>query len=189
MAKKDINRRRILWIDLEMTGLNVALDRILELACIVTDWKLNETANLELILKHDQKWLEKTFSDSDFWPKFPETVGGLLEQNRIGIDDLDQFETKLIKFVQTQFKTKRPKSDIILAGNTIRSDRQFVDKYLPRFAEYLHYRMLDVSSFKVYFDARYGKVYPKPDNHRALEDIRGSIEELKYFEKYINVKN
>ena len=75
----------------------------------------------------------------------------------------------------------------MLAGNTIRADRSFIDRHLPEVAKYLHYRMLDVSAFKVLFEARYKKVFAKPENHRALEDIEGSIDELKYFMQYIKV--
>ena len=189
MSKKSLNRKKVLWVDLEMTGLDPEQDRILELATIVTDWELNEVESLELVLKQDPIWLQAIFAKSIFWTKFSNTAQHLFLQNATGIDNLEQFENDLIVFVQSTFDIKEPNSDIILAGNTIRCDRQFIDKYLPRFAQYLHYRMLDVSSFKVYFDGRYKKVYLKQENHRALEDIRGSIEELKYFEKFINVKS
>ncbi len=186
MAKKKINSDKIIWIDLEMTGLDVRSDKILELAAVVTDWKMGEKADLELVFKQPDALLKLKFK-TKFWRDNAETARALLEQNKLGVSRTVA-EERLIAFVQKQFKIKAPAGDIILAGNTIRADREFIDKYLPKFARYLHYRMLDVSSFKVLFDARYKKIFPKPETHRALDDIRGSIEELRYFMKFIEVK-
>lgn len=185
MAKPKINRQRILWIDMEMTGLEPATNKILELGAIVTDWRLNLKGSLTLVMKQDEAFIRQQF-DTPFWHEHHETAAALIEQNKTGISQAE-FETQLIGFIKQQFKLDQPDGSIVLAGNTIRADRGFIDYHLPEAAKYLHYRMLDVSAFKVLFEARYKKVFAKPENHRALEDIQGSIDELKYFMQYIKV--
>lgn len=185
MAKPKINRQRILWIDMEMTGLEPATNKILELGAIVTDWRLNPKGSLTLVMKQDEVFIRQRF-DTPFWHEHHETAAALIEQNKTGISQAG-FETQLIDFIKQQFKLDQPDGSIVLAGNTIRADRGFIDYHLPEAAKYLHYRMLDVSAFKVLFEARYKKVFAKPENHRALEDIEGSIDELKYFMQYIKV--
>lgn len=187
MSKKNLYRDKIIWVDLEMTGLDPARDKILELALIVTDWQLQELAKLELVFRQSELFLRRKFKAS-FWQEHKATAAALFKQNQNGCKT-SLAEAELVKFVQMIFDIKKPSGDIILAGNTIRADRAFIDKYLPEFAKYLHYRMLDVSSFKVLFDARYGKIFPKPEEHRALGDIRGSIAELKYFMQFIKDDN
>ncbi len=188
MAKKRINRDKILWIDLEMTGVKPADHPIMELGAIVTDWQLNELDRIHLVIKHDQDYLEKCFLTNPFWLDFPETKKQLLEQNQKG-GTKEEFETKMIDFIQKNWNITEPDHNIILAGNTIRTDKDFIDYYFPKISAYLHYRTLDVSSFKVYFEARYGKIFAKPEPHRALDDIEGSIQELRFLDKYIKLKD
>lgn len=187
MSKKEINKNKILWIDLEMTGLEADKNVILELGAIVTDWELNKIDHIELVLKTEPSILEEKFKMNKFWEEFPETKQALADQNESGLSK-KEFIQKLTDFIHKNWQIEKPNQDIILAGNTIRVDRAFIDYHLPEISSYLHYRTLDVSSLKIYFEARYGKVYPKPENHRALEDIEGSIAELKFLSKYIKVK-
>lgn len=187
MAKREMNRTKVIWLDLEMTGLDPTTDRILELAAIVTDWQMQETGTFTAVVQQPVEFIRQRFQ-APFWQEQAEVAKALLAQNEHGLP-LAEVESKLVAFVQEQFGVKKPSGDIILAGNTVRMDRAFVDQYLPEFAQYLHYRMLDVSSFKVLFDAYYGKIFPKPEDHRALADIRGSIKELKYFMQFIGEKN
>ncbi|MNT40935.1 Oligoribonuclease [compost metagenome] len=94
--------------------------------------------------------------------------------------DADQVEAKLIDMIKKYFpdtKHDRP----ILAGNSIMQDRLFIDKYMPEFGSRLHYRMVDVSSWKVIMNNKYNFVYKKANNHRALDDIRESIQELRAY--------
>lgn len=184
--KQSIYRDKIIWADLEMTGLDPKSDRILEMAMIMTDWQMNELATAEFVFKQPTSLLKRKFK-APFWQVHKDTAEALLAQNQIGVPT-KKAEAEIIALIQKRFGVKKPSGDIILAGNTIRADRQFIDKYLPKFAKYLHYRMLDVSSFKVLFDARYNKIFPKPEEHRALSDIRGSIAELKYFMQFIKEK-
>ncbi len=187
MAKPTINQQKILWIDMEMTGLDADRDLILELAAIVTDWQLNELGTIELVLQQDQVVLEQAIAANQFWLTQTETRDQLLAQNQQGLTRVE-FVRRLEGFIQQQFEIEAPAADIVLGGNTIRADRAFIDQQLPEISRYLHYRMLDVSAWKVYFEAALGKIYPKPENHRALEDIRGSIAELNYFLQFVEAK-
>ncbi len=187
MAKSEINKQKILWIDMEMTGLDPDRDLILELAAIVTDWQLKELATIELVMKQAESDLQQAIAANSFWLTQPGTRDQLLTQNQHGLEPVD-FVRQLETFIKQQFELDAPASNIVLGGNTIRADRAFIDQQLPEISHYLHYRMLDVSAWKVYFEAALGKAYPKPENHRALEDIRGSIAELKYFLQYVGVK-
>ena len=87
-----------------------------------------------------------------------------------------EVEEELLRFMDEWFG-----EEIILAGNSIHQDRKFIDREWPRVAARLHYRMLDVSAWKVYFEGARGKKFVKRDLHRALDDIQGSIEELKWY--------
>lgn len=91
-------------------------------------------------------------------------------------------ESELVKIIQ-EFS---PKEKAILAGNTIGQDRKFIDQWMPNFANTLHYRMLDVSSFKILFENIYNKKYDKKHKHRAIDDILESIGELKFYMQFIN---
>ena len=91
-------------------------------------------------------------------------------------------ENELLAFVNEHIGEAET---ILLAGNSIHQDRRFIVNEWPRLNDRLHYRMLDVTAWKVVFEARYGKKFAKPEAHRALEDIRGSIEELNYYLKKV----
>ncbi|MEM9226477.1 MAG: oligoribonuclease [Verrucomicrobiota bacterium] len=166
---------RFLWLDLEMTGLVPEVDRILEAACIVTDKALQEEHTYETAVFQRQEvlagmndWCQKTHRES-----------GLVERVPEGITEAE-LDAKLLDICNDYFS----EDPIILAGNSIGQDRKFVDRYLPGFAARLHYRMLDVSSFKIVFQTCYGKQFNKRNTHRALDDIRESIAELRH---YMNV--
>lgn len=182
MAKKEINKQKLLWIDMEMTGLDPLTDRILEVAAIVTDWDLQETGTLELVVRQDQALVEQKLS-TEFWLANEAARQGLIEQNSSGMSEAEA-EKRLVGFIKEQFELDAPQGDIILAGNSVSFDKQFLSRHFPRAAEYLHYRVLDVSSFKVWHDAKYNRVYAKSEDHRALEDIRGSIAELKFLTRF-----
>lgn len=185
MNKKLINKRpdRILWLDLEMTGLSASQDLILEVAAIVTDWDFNEIATYRGIIKNETKILNKMLAaNSSFWDVNIETRDGLLEQNKDG-KPLLEIEDEILAFIDEHFKPSLP---VLLGGNSIHMDRRFIIEKWPRFDKRLHYRMLDVSAWKVVFDGKFKKSFNKPDEHRALSDVRGSIMELKYY--LVNIK-
>lgn len=180
--KQAFKPKQILWVDLEMTGLDPKNDVILEVAAIGTDWDFKELGTLEGVVRHDIVALdEKLATNAVFWDENAEARDGLLEQNMRG-QELAVVEDALIAFIDEHFVAEAP---VLLAGNSVHMDRQFIDTYWPRLAARLHYRMLDVSAWKVVFEGKYGKKFAKPETHRALEDIRGSIEELKYYLKKV----
>lgn len=172
MAKK----AKLLWMDLEMTGLDPIEDRILEVAVIATDWDFNEIAVYDAVKKVGPNLMKQRMV-GEFWEKFPEVRSELQLQNETGKNGRS-VENELLAFIDEHFKGDE---QIILAGNSIHQDRKFLDNEWPRLSQCLHYRMLDVSAWKVVFDGKYKKRFAKPEAHRALEDIRGSIEELRYY--------
>lgn len=103
--------------------------------------------------------------------------GQLLEQNKSTDKTKAGIERELLAFLDEHFD----EGPILLAGNSIHQDRKFIDQWWPRFAKRLHYRMLDVSAWKVVFEGKYHQSFKKAEEHRALEDIRGSIQELRYY--------
>lgn len=174
----NLHSDRVLWMDLEMTGLSPSDDKILEVAAIVTDWDLNEIATFQGIVKNDVSKMKKRFAkNSSFWDMNTESRDSLIQQNKDGKSQT-KVESDLISFVNANFKAGVP---VLLAGNSIHIDRQFIKANWPKFDAKLHYRMLDVSAWKVVFEGKFGKKFAKPDAHRASDDIRGSIMELQYY--------
>lgn len=171
---------KLLWMDLEMTGLDPVEDRILEVAAIATDWDFTEIATYEAVVKVGPALMKKRMV-GDFWEKFPDVREALQAQNASGKNGRT-VENELLAFIDEYFDgDERP----ILAGNSIHQDRKFIDREWPRLSEKLHYRMCDVSAWKVVFDGKYRKKFAKPEAHRAMDDIRGSIEELEYYLKKV----
>ena len=169
-----MKKATLLWIDLEMTGLDPAKDKILEVAAIATDMDLNEIATYEAVVKVDEKLIKERMV-GPFWEKNAKSRDALIEQNPTG-RPIKEVERELLDFVKEYFgKT------IYLAGNSIHQDRKFIEKEMPELNKLLHYRMLDVSAWKIYFENAKGQKFVKPENHRALDDINGSIEELKWY--------
>jgi oligoribonuclease len=171
-------KAKILWVDLEMTGLDAENDLILEVAAIATDWEFKEIATYEGIIKNaDMNLQERLLANSVFWDANLESKKGLVSQNSNG-KDLIEIEDELLKFIDEQFEEGTP---VLLGGNSIHMDRRFIVSHWPRLDARLHYRMLDVSAWKVVFEGKFKKRFTKPEEHRALGDIRGSIMELKYY--------
>ena len=180
MDKKLANLRskRILWLDMEMTGLSATDDLILEVAAIVTDWDFKEIATFHGVVKNRNLILNKRLAaNSLFWDANPESKKGLLEQNKSG-KSLLAVQDDLLEFVDQHFEAGVP---VLLGGNSIHIDRRFIFAKWPKLDARLHYRMLDVSAWKVVFEGKFNKKFAKPDAHRALDDIRGSIMELQYY--------
>jgi oligoribonuclease len=163
-------------MDLEMTGLDPKDDRILEVAVIATDWEFNEIATYTAVKKVGPG-LVKQRMVGEFWEKFPGVRDALIAQNVSGKNGRT-VENEILEFIDEHFE---PGTRVLLAGNSIHQDRKFIESEWSRLDKRLHYRMLDVSAWKVVFDGKYKKRFAKPEAHRALEDIRGSIEELQYY--------
>ncbi len=169
-----MKKAKLLWIDLEMTGLNPEKDKILEVAAIATDMNLSEVATFEAVVKVDDK-LMKSRMVGDFWEKNHVSRDALQAQNTTG-KPVAEVEKELLAFID-KYCTK----EIYLAGNSIHQDRKFIEREMPTLNKKLHYRMLDVSAWKIYFENALNKKFTKPENHRALDDINGSIEELRWY--------
>ena len=169
-----MKKAKLLWIDLEMTGLDPVKDRILEVAAIATDMELNEIARFEAVVKVSES-LMKDRMVGDFWDKNNESRDALIAQNKTG-QPIKEVEKSLLEFLDQYFG-----EEIYLAGNSIHQDRKFIEREMPELDKRLHYRMLDVSAWKIYFENALNKKFIKPENHRALSDIEGSIGELKWY--------
>ncbi len=169
-----MKKATLLWIDLEMTGLDPEKDKILEVAAIATDMDLNQIATYEAVVKVDDE-LIKTRMVGDFWDKNAASRDALIAQNASG-KPVAEVERELLEFIEANFS-----KTIYLAGNSIHQDRKFIEREMPTLNQRLHYRMLDVSAWKIYFENAKHQKFVKPEHHRALDDINGSIEELKWY--------
>ena len=164
-----------------MTGLEVEKEKILEVAALVTDHDLKSFGSLEAVVFQPAEVL----AGMDEWCRKTHGKSGLVDRVPHGITEaaLDDSLCSLLDAPDC------PKGRPILAGNSIAQDRKFIDRYLPKFAARLHYRMLDVSSFKIVFEHRLGLKYKKQNKHRALDDVRESIAELQCYLGYIRFEN
>lgn len=174
MATKIKPSDHILWVDLEMTGLDADKDVILEVAAIATDWDFNEIASFETVIHQSDDIL----ANMNPWCITQHGSSGLTERSRQSKISQKAAETKLVSFINKNFSRDQP---VLLAGNSIHMDRRFISAQWPRVEAKLHYRMLDVSAWKVVFEGKFKKKFAKPQDHRALGDIRGSIMELQYY--------
>lgn len=172
-----LKKNRLIWIDLEMTGLNPEHDRIIEIATIVTDSQLNilsEGPNLAI-------FQERALLDSmDNWNKNQHGQSGLIERVLISSITENEAQQKTIEFLKQYLEPKTSP----MCGNTICQDRRFLAKYMPELEAYFHYRHIDVSTVKE-LAKRWApslfEAYKKESAHQALEDIKQSIQELRYY--------
>lgn len=176
---------KLLWLDMEMTGLDVNKEVIIEVACIVTDFNFKELETFETVVKQPQKYLDAM----DAWNTEHHGKSGLTAKVPSGMEP-DTVEFRLNQIIDRHFpdwaKDKRYRP--MLAGNSIAQDRLFIDKYFLKLSERLHYRVLDVSSWKIIFNNKFDYHYKKQNAHRALDDIRESIGELRYYMEKITEK-
>ena len=175
---------RLVWIDCEMTGLDLAIDEIVEIAVIVTDFELRVLdPGFQIVIKPDDSALANM---NEFVTNMHRS-SGLLEEIPNGVS-LAEAEFLALEYIQ-RFVPLQGKAP--LAGNTIGTDRMFLAKYMPRIDRWLHYRNVDVSSVKELSRRWYPKAYfqapAKRGNHRALADIQESIEELRYYREAVFV--
>ena len=163
---------KLLWIDLEMTGLDPDKERIIEIAMVLTDIDFNRLGDYHCVVRQDQAFIDAM----DEWNQKTHSASGLIELIPNGKEQ-QVVDRECAQMVQTIFGEERA----ILAGNSIHQDRKFIDRYMPELAKTLHYRMLDVSSFKIIFKNKFGVHVEKGNNHRAIEDIEASIRELQSY--------
>jgi len=176
MSAMDLHKivpTKLLWVDLEMTGLDSQQDVILEVAAEVTDFDFKTLASYEAIIKHDEARLQ----NMNEWSQRQHAASGLVEKIKTIGRPEDEVKHELVGFIKAQFGNE----PAILAGNSIHNDRLFIKRWWPEVDALLHYRMLDVSSFKILMQAKYGVHFGKKDLHRAFDDIQASIAELQYY--------
>ncbi|CAN3702131.1 Oligoribonuclease [Microbacterium sp. MM2322] len=169
---------RLVWIDCEMTGLDLAVDELVEIAVVVTDFELNVLdPGFQIVIKPDDSALDNM---GEFVTDMHRS-SGLLDEIPHGVSLADA-EFQALEYIQ-RFAPVEGKAP--LAGNTIGTDRMFLAKYMPRVDRWLHYRNVDVSSIKELSRRWYPRAYfqapAKHGGHRALADIRESIRELAYY--------
>jgi oligoribonuclease len=168
----------LVWMDLEMSGLDPEKQVILEIASLITDNELeiiSEGPNI--VIHYPEKFLETI----DEWSRTQHTASGLLEKVKFSVYDCRRAEQETLNFV----KAFCAKDESPLCGNSIGQDRRFLKKYMPDLEEYLHYRNIDVSTIKELVQRWYPDKPPfiKQKTHLALNDIRESIQELKHYRK------
>lgn len=172
--------KRIVWVDLEMTGLNVEEDHILEIACLITDHNLNVIAKgPDLVIKHSDDILANMHP----WCVAQHGESGLTEASRKSNISLKEAENEVLKFV----KCYVPEKKCPVGGNSLYMDRLFMRKYMPTLNEYMHYRNIDVSTIKElgkrWFQKEFANIPRKQFTHRSMDDILESIAELKYYKE------
>ena len=169
---------RLVWIDCEMTGLDLRADALIEVAALVTDFDLNVLGDgIDVIVKPPQEALDQM----DEFVRTMHTSSGLLEELDSGLT-MGEAEEKVLSYIKEHCADgSRPP----LAGNTVATDRSFLARDMPDLEAFLHYRIVDVSSIKELSRRWYPRAYfnapAKTGNHRALADIQESIEELRYY--------
>jgi oligoribonuclease len=173
-------QNRLIWIDLEMTGLKPEEHVILEIASVITDDQLEivaEGPNIAINV------LEEALDHMEDWSRIQHEKSGLLDRVRSSPDVCRSAEEKTLEFLSEHCE----KDESPLCGNSVGQDRRFLYKYMPRLEAFLHYRNIDVSSIKELVKRWYPQLpsFQKQKSHLALDDIKESIEELKYYRKQV----
>jgi oligoribonuclease len=169
---------RLVWIDCEMTGLDLARDALIEIACLVTDGDLTVLdEGVDLVIKPPAEAIDQMQSVV----REMHTASGLLAELPAGVT-LAEAQDQVLSYVRRHVAEPRKAP---LCGNSIATDRSFIARDMPELDAYLHYRMVDVSSIKELARRWYPRAYfaspPKHGGHRALADIKESIQELRYY--------
>lgn len=177
---EEISYDKWVWLDLEMTGLDEQSCVILQVAMVITDPQLKVLASIDLPIWQPESALSAMIPVV----RSMHTKNSLLDRVRTSEYSLAQAEDELMKILTTHVGYKRG----VLAGNSIYVDRRFLQRFMPSFESYLHYRQIDVSSVKLLTQSWYGGKYKapkKPSAHTALEDIKESIDELSFYKQNI----
>lgn len=182
-SMKASSNDRWVWLDLEMTGLDEDKCAIVQAAMIITDPSFNELAVEDITIWQP----ESVLAEMGPFVRDMHTKNGLIKRIRSSLKTIEEAEIQLMTTLTQHVQYRRG----ILVGNSIYMDRRFLKRYMSSFEQYLHYRQIDVSSIKIACQEWYpdeAKHQKPPSAHTALEDIRESIAELKYFkEKYFRI--
>lgn len=168
---------RLIWIDLEMSGLKPDSDVIIEIATIVTDADLRVLGEGPMLAIHQP---DSVLDNMDEWNTFQHGQSGLTKRVRESVLTVAEAEAQTIKFLQQHLQ----KGDSPMCGNSICQDRRFLANYMPELEAFFHYRNLDVSSLKELarrWKPQVLKGMKKKSSHLAMDDIKDSIEELRYY--------
>lgn len=173
MIDKKVKPTKLFWVDLEMTGLDPQQDVILEVAAEITDFDFNTLASYEAHVHQDRNVVIDRMQKNIWWKDYPENRDGFVQKLADGKPS-EQVEQELIALLAEHFGNE----PAILAGNSIHNDRNFIKHWWPALDLKLHYRMLDVTAFKILMQGKYGIEFEKREVHRAFDDIQASIAEL-----------
>lgn len=171
----------LIWIDMEMSGLNPETERVLEIAIVITDSQLNTVAEAPVLVIHQPDTL---LDAMDNWNKSTHKKSGLIDRVKASTLTEAQAEEQMIAFLAQYV----PKGVSPICGNSVHQDRRFLVKYLPKLDEYFHYRLIDVSTLKELARRWKPEVLAgmvKHGKHEALADIHESIAELRYYREQI----
>jgi oligoribonuclease len=163
-----------------MTGLDPQNDVILEIAAEVTDFQFKPIASYETRVKQDRQVVEDRMDKNKWWKEYKKNQADFLAKLDSGKPS-GQVEQELIAFIAKHFGDE----PVYLAGNSIHKDRSFITHWWPILDSKLHYRMLDVTSFKLVMQGTYGLTYKKKEAHRAFDDIHESIAELQQYLEWL----
>jgi len=175
------DEKNLIWIDLEMTGLNPDVDVIIEIATIITDGQLNILAEGPMIAVHQP---DSILAGMDEWNTKQHSQSGLVQRVKDSKHSAADAEAQTIVFLQDWV----PPGKSPICGNSICQDRRFLFRSMPKLEAYFHYRNLDVSTLKelgLRWSPELVKGLKKQGKHLALDDIRDSIEELRYYRQHI----
>src|SRR4051812_31805286 len=172
----DVIPTKLLWVDLEMTGLDPSRDVILEVAAEISDFDFKTLESYETCVQQKRETVLARMQANVWWKDFPGNRDGFLKSIEEG-KLLHEAEQELIALVDKHFVGE----PAVLAGNSIYNDRMFIRQWMPALDLKLHYRMLDVSAWKIVMQGKYGVVFEKNDAHRAFDDIQASIAELQHY--------
>jgi oligoribonuclease len=176
MKDKNIVPTKLLWVDLEMTGLDPSEDVILEVAAEVTDFSFKTLESYEARVRHEETLVVERMGRNIWWRDFPENRDQFIAKLGEGKPQAE-VEQELLEMLQRNFGDE----PAVLAGNSIHNDRLFIKRWFPALDLRLHYRMLDVSAWKVLMQGKFGAVFEKQEVHRAFDDIQASIAELQFY--------
>lgn len=180
MIDKHAIPKKILWVDLEMTGLDPEQDVILEIAAEITDFNYKTLASYEARVKQPRDLVVDRMQKNIWWKEYPANRDEFVDKLDQGLPS-EQVEKEMIALIEEHFIGE----PAILGGNSIHNDRNFIKYWWPALDLKLHYRMLDVSSLKIVMQGKYGVEFEKKEVHRAFDDIQASIAELQFYLDYL----